>query len=43
MDEDLAVFVHVCKLLLPSCVGARLTFTGCLKLILGNIPGCFLN
>lgn len=34
MGEDLVVFVHVRKPLLRSCVGARLTLAGCLKLIL---------
>lgn len=42
VDKDLVLFVHVCKLLLVSCVGACMTLTGCLKSILEMSLAVFL-
>lgn len=42
VDEDLVLFVHVCKLSLLSCVGACVTLAGCLKSILEMSLAVFL-
>lgn len=42
VDEDLVLFMHVCKLSLLSCAGARLTLAGCLKSVLEMSLAAFL-
>ena len=42
VGKDLVLFVHVCKLSLPSCVGTCLTLAGCLKSVLEMSLAVFL-